>query len=117
MPDLVPELEIVGEEDRAERMARLLRALDVMGSIVRIAWPDEDSTVTDPDAVRWRGAFDRLCQEGGHLHVAWKDEDHWDKYAKVVELAWNAIGCEGGCVIHHNTDPQGLKLPRTELMF
>jgi hypothetical protein len=58
-----PELTVVGDEDRAERLARLLRACDVMGSLVRIVWP-ADGTSHDRLAVRWAAPSCRSSRTG-----------------------------------------------------
>jgi hypothetical protein len=112
----MPHLSLDGEEDREERRRRMLQAFDVMCAVVRILWPG-DGTSADPDAVRWAGAVLGLHEVEGHLYVAWKDEDHFDTFAKVVELAWTAIGFESGRVIHENADETGLSLPQTAPMF
>jgi hypothetical protein len=106
-----------GGEERPERIGRLFRAYDTMAAVVRVLWPGEDVAVPDLFAVQWRGAIVSLHEVEDHLYVAWKDEDHWEKYSKVVELAWNAAGCESGRVIHENADVNGLKLPIDEPMF
>lgn len=67
-------------------MSRLFRALDTMCAVVRILWPGEDMLSRDPHAVRWEGALVSLHEDEGHLYATWKDEDYWEKYAKVVEL-------------------------------
>ena len=112
-----PALSLGGEEKRAERTQRLLRAREVMETLAGILWPSEETRLRDPAAVRWRGAILSLHEVEDHLYVAWKDEDHWDKYAKLVELAWSAVGHEGGRVIHENADVHGLALPVDEPMF
>ena len=87
-----------------------------MCAVVRILWPQEDK-IKDPGAVRWKGAVLSLHEVEGHLYVAWKDEGHWDKFAKVVELAWNAAGFESGRAIHDNADENGLAIPQCEPMY
>jgi hypothetical protein len=113
----VPRLSVEGYEDKEERMSRLRLAFDTMCALVRVLWPGEAALARDPRAVCWDGALVSLSEDQGHLCVAWKDEDHWEKYAKVVELAWNAAGFESGRIIHDNADPKGLKLPQAELLF
>ena len=105
-----PSMSLGGSEDRAERTERLVRAYDVMDAMARILWPSEESGSRDPGAVRWRGAIVSLHEVEDHLYVAWKDEDHWEKYAKLVELAWSAAGHESGGVVHENADAHGLAL-------
>ena len=109
-----PALSLGGDADRDERTERLVRAYEVMGAVVRILWPAEEARSPDRNAVRWRGAILGLHEVEDHLYVAWKDEDHWEKYAKVVELAWAAAGHESGRVIHENADVEGLPLPFEE---
>src|SRR5687767_3675092 len=112
-----PSLSLGGSEDRAERTERLVRAYEAMCAMARILWPAEEAGSRDPDAVRWRGAIVSLHEVEDHLYVAWKDEDHWGKYAKLVELAWAAAGHEGGRVIHENADAHGLALTVDEPPF
>ena len=112
-----PALSLGGEENRGARTQRLVRACDVMDTLARVLWPSEEARPRDPDAVRWRGAILSLHEVEDHLYVAWKDEDHWDKYAKLVELAWSAVGHESGRVIHENADVHGLALPAGEPMY
>jgi hypothetical protein len=85
-----------------------------MSAIARLLWPADEARSRDPGAVRWRGAILSLHEVEDHLYVAWKDEDHWEKYAKVVELAWAAAGHESGRVIHENADVDGLPFPVEE---
>ena len=112
-----PRLSVEGNEDKEERMSRLRRAFDTMCALVRVLWPGDGALARDRHAVCWNGALVSLHEDEDHLYAAWKDEDHWDKYAKVVELAWNTAGFESGRVIHDNADQKGLKLPRPELLF
>ena len=112
-----PALSLGGEENRAERTQRLVKACAVMDAVAGILWPAERTSAQDPAAVRWRGAILSLHEVEDHLYVAWKDEDHWEKYAKVVELAWAAAGHESGRVIHENADVHGLALPTREPMY
>jgi hypothetical protein len=112
----MPHLSLGDSEDREERTKRLLYAFDAMCAVVRVLWPG-DAMFQDPDAVRWNGAILSLHEVEGHLYVAWKDEDHWDKFARVVELAWTAAGFESGRVIHENADENGLALPQSEPMY
>jgi hypothetical protein len=112
----MPHLSLGDDDERDERIKRLLHAFAVMCGVVRVVWPGDDM-IRDPDAVRWDGAVLRLHEVQGRLYVAWKDEDHWDKYAKVVELAWSAAGFESGQVIHENADENGLTLPQDEPMY
>ena len=109
-----PALSLGGEEDRAERTERLVCAYEVMCALARVLWPAEEARSRDPGAVRWRGAILSLHEVEDHLYVAWKDEDHWEKYAKIVELAWVVAGHEGGRVIHENADVDGLPFPVEE---
>ena len=67
-----PELTICDDGDRPERLARLLRAHDVVGSLVRILWP-ADRVSRDSLAVRWAGAVPSLVEEGDQLTVTWAD--------------------------------------------
>jgi hypothetical protein len=113
----MPALTLEGDEDRLERNGRLLRAYDTMCAVVRVLWPGEDAGASDLRAVRWKGALIGLHECEGHLHVAWKDEDHFGRYAKVVELGWNAAGDETGQVIHENADADGLELATEKPMF
>jgi hypothetical protein len=55
--------------------------------------------------------LDHSDEDGG------PDEDHFDTFAKVVELAGTALGFESGRVIHENADETGLSVPQTEPMF
>jgi hypothetical protein len=112
----VPHLSLGGDDDRDERTHRLRRALDCMSALMRTLWPNDNASM-DTDAVCWRGAVVSLHEVEGHLYVSWKDEDHWDKYAKVAELAWAAAGFESGRVIHENADVNGLAIPHTEPMY
>ena len=112
-----PSLSLGGSEDRAERTERLVRAYEAMGAMARILWPSEDAVSRDPDAVRWRGAIVSLHEVEDHLYVAWKDEDHWEKYAKLAELAWAAAGHESGRVVHENADADGLALTFEQPLF
>lgn len=107
----LPALSLGGEENRAVRMERLVRAFEVMCTVAATLWPWEETGSRDPDAVRWRGAIVSLHEVEDHLYVAWIDEDHWEKYAKIAELAWAAAGHESGRVIHENADADGLNLP------
>ena len=104
----LPALSLGGEDDRAARMERLVRSYEVMCAIAGVLWPWDNTGLRDPDAVRWRGAIVSLHEVEDHLYVAWSDEDHWEKYAKVAELAWTAAGHESGRVIHENADAEGL---------
>jgi hypothetical protein len=88
-----------------------------MGAIVRILWPGDLLSGPDPDAVQWRTAVVGLHEAEDDLVVAWSDEDHWEKYAAVVELAWRAVGHESGSVLHENADPNGLGLASTKDML
>ena len=110
-----PALSLGGAENRSARMKRLERAFEVMGAVASVLWPREDAA-REPDAVRWRGAIVSLHEVEDHLYVAWADEDHWEKYAKVAELAWAAAGHESGRVIHENADAEGLNLPTEALL-
>jgi hypothetical protein len=110
----LPALSLGGDENRAERMERLVRAYEVMTAAAGIFWPRDNTGSLDPDAVRWRGAIVSLHEVEDRLYVAWKDEDHWEKYAKLAELAWLAAGPESGRVIHENADVGGLN-PKTEV--
>jgi hypothetical protein len=112
----VPHLSLGGDNERDERTRRLHRAFDAMSTLVRMLWPNDGASM-DPDAVRWRGAVISLHEVEGHLYVSWKDEDHWDKYAKVVELAWAAAGFESGRVVQENADMKGLAIPHAEVMY
>jgi hypothetical protein len=112
----MPHLSIGGSEERQVRTRRLLYAFDAMSAVVRVLWPG-DAMIRDPEAVRWNGAVLSLHEAEGHLYVAWKDEDHWDKFVRVVELAWNAAGFESGRVIHENADQNGLALLQSETMY
>ena len=112
-----PALSLGGEEDRAERTERLVRAYEVMCALARVLWPAEEARSRDAGAVRWRGAILSLHEVEDHLYVAWKDEDHWDKYGKVAELAWAAVGRESGRVVHENADVDGLSLRNWEPLF
>ena len=109
----LPALSLGGDENRAERMERLVKAYELMAAAAGLLWPWENTASRDPDAVRWRGAIVSLHEVEDHLYVSWKDEDHWEKYAKLAELAWLAAGHESGRVIHENADPDGLN-PMTE---
>ena len=104
----LPALSLGGDENRAERMERLVRAYEVMAAAAGILWPWDHAGSRDPDAVRWRGAIVSLHEVEDHLYVAWKDEDHWEKFAKLTELAWLAAGHESGRVIHENANADGL---------
>jgi hypothetical protein len=104
----LPALSLGGEENRAARMERLVRAYEVMSTVAGVLWPWDNTGSRDADAVRWRGAIVSLHEVEDHLYVAWKDEDHWEKYAKLAELAWTAAGHESGWVIHENADPEGV---------
>jgi len=105
----LPALSLGGDGDRAERVERLVRAYEVMSTIAGMLWP-WDNLAHDPDAVRWRGAIVSLHEVEDHLYVAWKDEDHAEKYAKLAELVWSAVGHEGTSVVHENADRGGLNL-------
>jgi hypothetical protein len=111
-----PSLSLGGSENRPERTERLVRTYETMCALARILWPSEDDVSRDPDAVRWRGAIVSLHEVEDHLYVAWKDEDHWEKYAKLVELAW-AAAHESGRVMHENADVHGLGLTVEEPRF
>ena len=106
----LPALSLGGDDNREERAERLARAFDLMCDVAALLWPGDGSS-RDPDAVRWRGAIVSLHEVEDHLYVAWKDEDHWDKFGKVAELAWAAVGHESGRVVHENADVDGLTLP------
>ena len=110
----LPALSLGGDENRAERAERLTRAFEAMGEVAAVLWPRDAGGSRDPDAVRWRGAIVSLHEVEDHLYVAWKDEDHWDKFAKVAELAWAAMGHESGRVVHENADVDGLALPHEQ---
>jgi hypothetical protein len=112
-----PSLSLGGSEHRSERTQRLVRAYEAMGAMARILWPSEEAGPRDPDAVRWREAIVSLHEVEDHLYVAWKDEDHWEKYAKLAELAWAAVGHESGRVIHENADAHGLALTVKQPLF
>jgi hypothetical protein len=85
-----------------------------MGAVAHLLWPQDEVALRDPNTVRWQGAIVSLHVVEDHLYVAWKDEDHWDKFGKVAELAWYAVGHEGGRVLHENADTDGLELPVEE---
>jgi hypothetical protein len=112
----LPALSLGGDEDRAERAERLTQAYEAMCRVADVLWPDR-TDARDPDAVRWPGSIVSLHEVEDHLYVAWKDEDHWDKYAKVAELAWAAVGHESGLVVHENADIDGLPLPAARSLF
>jgi hypothetical protein len=111
-----PHMSVHGEEDREARSRRLLQAYDAMNAMVRILWPG-DGTHRDPNAVQWRSGLVSLHEAEGRLYVTWRDEDHWDKFGRVVELAWTACGLEGGPVVHENADENGLSLPQNEPLY
>ena len=113
---LLPAMSLGGQENRSQRVERLVRTYEVMSAAARVLWPWDDAACGDEDAVRWRGAVVSLHEVEDHLYVAWKDEDHWEKYGKLAELAWTAAGHESGRVIHENADAEGLNLPATSLV-
>ncbi len=112
-----PILMLDGDEDRPERLSRLMRAYDVMGSLVAIVWPGEPGDSRDPDAVRWAGAVRHLGEAGDELRVVWRDEDHLDKFRLVAELAWAGLCESGRPVVHENADPGGLAPERVEVLW
>ena len=65
----VPQLRLAGGDDHPDRTARLLRAYDVMGALVRIVWP------TGSARVNWEGAIVSMHESDGHLTVTWRDEE------------------------------------------
>jgi hypothetical protein len=114
---VAPYFSVDGDQDRAARLARLFHAYDAMCAAVRVLWPEEEAPRSDPNAVRWAGAVVRVAERDDDLWVSWKDEDHWAKYAAVVEIAWRAAGHESGRVLHENGDPEGIALLQDELMY
>jgi hypothetical protein len=116
-PVRMPHLSISGEEDRPWRAQRLQRAYRAMDAIVAALWPREGQPRRDDNAVRWREAILSLHEAEDQLIVAWRDEDHCDKFHKVAELAWEAAGQEGAPVFHENADPDGLPLANEELVY
>jgi hypothetical protein len=112
-----PHLSLAGEENRSERTQRLQNAVEAIGAIVRILWPADLLSGPDPDAVQWTKALVGLHEAEGDLVVTWSDEDHWEKYAAVVELAWRAVGHESGSVLHENADPDDLGLATAQGML
>lgn len=101
-----PQLSVVGEAD-PERIERLRAAYEMMSEIATIVWPDRPN---------WRGAIVGLSDADDVLSVTWRDEDDFDLFAPVAELAW-AGACEGSYVRHENADPDGLRLPARELAY
>ena len=107
----VPHLSLTGDDDHPDRTARLLRAYDAMGALVRIVWP------TGSARVNWEGAIVSMHESDGHLTVTWRDEDDYEQFDKIADLGWIAVGEEGTTVTHENADPGGARVLRHGFVY
>ena len=114
---LYPHLSLAGDDDRQHRTARLFRAYDVMCALVRIVWPAEAILEAGPDGAGWEGAIVSMYEADGHLTVTWRDEDDYEKFEKVADLGWTAVGQEGTTVTHENADSGGATVLRYGFLY